>query len=341
MGETEVMTLQGTASESDSRFAAMQSWLTNLMPAVEQVLPLAGDASFRRYFRAVTPSGCYVVMDAPPELESIQTFYSIAKSWHERNIGVPAILSADVQKGFLLLSDFGDDLYLDQLNITTADSFYTLAFDELLKIQQCNSVESYDIPDYTHERLMNELSWFSSWFVQQHLELQLSLQDQTVIAAASELLCATILSQPMILVHRDYHSRNLMLLPNNHVGVLDFQDAAFGAITYDLASLLRDCYIDWPEEKIYSWVEQFRQLQLKAGILQQDDPLQYQRWFDWTGLQRHLKCFGNFARLHVRDGKSGYLQYIPRLVGYATTVCDRYPEFSQLSELIRRVSKAL
>ncbi|MCK4494499.1 MAG: phosphotransferase [Methylococcales bacterium] len=307
----------------DKRATELLSWLENdLSLTISDFKPASSDASFRRYFRATHPQGSYVVMDAPPHKENTEPFIRIAKLLKESDINVPTIYHAHQAKGFLLLEDFGAVCLLDQLNVSNAQKLYLNAFDELFKLQTNISPKASKLSAYNAPLLTQELSLFYDWFSEQ-------LIGQTIPEAVKQnlnnCLIESALAQPQVCVHRDYHSRNLMLLENDNIGVIDFQDAVIGAITYDLVSLLRDCYISWSEGCVESWLNRYYQ-RLLAHKMTDVSFAEFKRWFDLMGLQRHMKAIGIFARLHLRDQKSGYLADIPRTMAYIETVCQQYSE---------------
>ncbi len=245
---------------------------------------------------------------------------------------MPEIVACDLEQGFMLLSDMGDTLYLDQLDSGSADLLYLQALQTMVKIQQCSKVEGYRLPAYDQARLITEMRLCPEWFFTQLLGLELSDTEYRTLSDAYQILVASALEQPQVCVHRDYHSRNLMLLPDQSIGVLDFQDAVLGPISYDLVSLIRDCYISWPQDKEEQWIKAYLQLAQQAQLIQDIDYPQFKRWFDWMGMQRQIKCVGIFSRLYLRDGKSGYLKDIPRTFSYLKSVCESYPEFSLLNQ---------
>lgn len=321
-----------------ARLSELQTWLNKTLNQVDQIVPLAGDASFRRYFRVLTPKGSYVAMDAPPEQECCRSYVDIARAWRARAICTPEIYAASDQ-GFLLLSDFGDTLYLDVLQPETADTYYQAAFDVALKIQQCDPTTQTGLPHYSEALLHDEMQLCVTWYLERWLGLTLDQAAHRQFRTMCDRLVDNALAQPVVMVHRDFHSRNLMVLPDQRVGVLDFQDALWGPVTYDAVSLLKDCYIDWPREQVTDWLFRFQRQQLEQGILTEENPQVYQRWFDWMGLQRHLKCLGIFARLNIRDGKPAYCQYLPRLRQYVHSVCQQYPELAPLELFIQAESQ--
>lgn len=319
----------------------LRDWLTTVLPTSQYDFTwLAGDASFRRYFRVQYQGQSFVVMDAPPDKETCLPYVRIANSFSTLGVAVPEIMAADVERGFIVQTDFGNKHYIDVLSEQTADALYRVAFDTLLLIQSCEHIEDYALPPFDAALYRAEMNLFRDWYLGQHVKVTLSAEDNTLLDKTFDVLIEAALAQPQVCVHRDYHSRNLMVLPNQGVGVLDFQDAVIGPITYDLVSLLRDCYIDWRPERVQAWMREYQVLLFNKGFLQHDDIDEFTRWFDWMGLQRHLKCIGIFARLCYRDGKQDYLQHIPRVMRYVQSVCDRYNEFAPLGVLLSRVEAA-
>ncbi len=295
--------------------------------------PVSGDASFRRYFRVHLEQGSLIAMDAPPDRENSAPFVAIAQSWHRHGIPVPEIMAQNLREGFVLLTDFGDRLYLGKLNESTADKLYQQAFQVLLQIQQCPPSSVYPLPCYDAEKLETEMQLCPQWFLSKFLGLELLDRERKMLGQVFTILVESALEQPQVSVHRDYHSRNLMLPSGGGIGVLDFQDAVSGPITYDLVSLLRDCYISWLPQQEMRWVESYLEQAKVAGLISsQISPEQFTRWLDWMGLQRHIKCVGIFSRLCLRDGKTGYLSDIPRTFSYIKRVCADYPEFAELNE---------
>ncbi|WP_235187549.1 aminoglycoside phosphotransferase family protein [Methylobacter tundripaludum] len=310
----------------------MFDWLENdLLLSITACAPASSDASFRRYFRVCTPEQQFIVMDAPPDKENIEPFIRIAKLLTQSQINVPSIFQQNLTDGFLLLEDFGSQCFLDQLNEATAADLYQTAFDSLFKLQTQTSIQNSGLPSYDEPLLHRELAIFDEWFLGQLLDIQI---PSAVWETVRALLTTSALEQPSTCVHRDYHSRNLMVLDSDSPGVIDFQDAVIGPITYDLVSLLRDCYIAWPEQQVEQWrFNYFERLQ-QADLID-CSPAQFKRWFDLMGLQRHLKAIGIFSRLHLRDGKSNYLGDIPRTLNYVTSVCAAYPELAGFNDFLR------
>ena len=315
----------------DLRTLSMLDWLENdLLLTVDSCEPASTDASFRRYFRVRSSEGQFIVMDAPPDKENIEPFIRIAALLTRSQVNVPAIFHQNLPDGFLLLEDFGSQCFLDQLGADNATTLYQSAFDTLFNLQTQTAVENSGLPAYNEPLLQRELALFDDWFLNQLLDIHI---PDSIWETACALLIKTALEQPVTCVHRDYHSRNLMLLSDGTPGVLDFQDAVIGPITYDLVSLLRDCYIAWPKHRVEQWMTGYYQRLVQAKRID-CHPDQFKRWFDLMGLQRHLKAIGIFSRLHLRDGKSGYLNDIPRTLNYVTTVCANYPELTGFSDFM-------
>lgn len=295
---------------------------------------VSGDASFRRYFRLRTARGPLIAVDAPPDKENCRPFVAIARALRAGGLQAPEVVAADFDQGLMLLEDFGDALLRPALNERTVDRLYALAMDELLRMQEIDTVPGYALPPYDRERLMNEMHLFRDWFVKVHLGLELTDDECAVLQDACDRIADDNLAQPAVFVHRDFHSRNLMLLPDDSLGLIDFQDAVVGPVTYDLVSLLRDAYVVWSPEQVRQWVLQFARL-LRAERRIDVGDAAFLRWFDWMGAQRHLKVVGIFARLNHRDGKAGYLEDIPRVFNYLVGEIAGYPELAALDRLLR------
>lgn len=304
------------------------------LPSFE-IAPASSDASFRRYFRVRYAGHSRIVMDAPPDKENCHPFVNIARAFHERGLHVPEVLHANLERGFLLLSDLGDRQYLGELNTHSADQLYGDALRALQQLQRPGAPDNGLLPAYDLPLLMREMALFRDWFMTQHLGIALDATLITTLELTFGLLAHSALAQPQVWVHRDYHSRNLMFTEHNNPGVLDFQDAVIGAVTYDVVSLLRDCYIAWPREQVEEWVRRYHADATQAGILSGASTAQFLRWFDLMGVQRHLKAIGIFARLNIRDGKPGYLKDIPRTLDYVLDVSSRYPELDKFHQLLR------
>jgi N-acetylmuramate 1-kinase len=316
------------------RIEALKSWLASLpMIGEYQIEPASGDASFRRYFRVTTGDCSYIAMDAPPEKEALEPFLKVARSFEAIGLNVPHIHAEEHAKGFLLLGDLGSVLYLDRLDADTVERLYGDALGALVTIQACGPREG--LPDYDRALLMQEMELFRDWLVGRELSLSLTPDEHAMLDTTFAALADNALQQPRVCVHRDYHSRNLMVTASHNPGILDFQDAVIGPVTYDLVSLLRDCYISWPDQQVEAWVEGYFELAVQSGVLRGEHEHQFQTWFDLMGVQRHLKASGIFARLNRRDGKPGYLKDIPRTLGYITALQGRYQVLDGLISLIR------
>ncbi len=316
----------------DLRTLTLLDWLENdLLLAVKTFQPASSDASFRRYYRVTTPEGSVIAMDAPPDKEKLEPFIKVAGLMAQAGINVPTIFQQNLDDGFLLLEDFGNQSFLDQLNPNSADALYQSAFDSLFKLQTQTVIKNSPLPRYDETLLERELTIFDDWFLNGLMDIDI---PETLWASVKAELIASALTQPVTCVHRDYHSRNLMVLDHNSPGVIDFQDAVIGPITYDLVSLLRDCYIAWPQQQVEQWLEAYFQ-RLQQASLVTCDLDQFKRWFDLMGLQRHLKAIGIFSRLHLRDGKPDYLNDIPRTLNYVTDVCSGYPELAEFNHFIK------
>ena len=322
----------------DQRLEQLKIWLNESGVTYQSIAPASADASFRRYFRITDAQKTFIVMDAPPEKEDCRPFIHIAKLLLDFGLNVPQILQQDLEQGFLLLSDLGDTVFLSELNNETVDEMYRAAMKSLLLMQ---SNKKPDLPLYDETLLRNELNLFPEWYCGKQLKISLSAEQHAVLEQTFELLIKNALAQPQVCVHRDYHSRNLMVNKSNPQapGVIDFQDAVIGAVTYDLVSLLKDCYIDWPREKVEQWVAYFHHEAESLGIISAVSFAEFLRWFDLMGLQRHLKVAGIFSRLKHRDGKTGYLKDIPRTMDYVFDVVKRYPEFKPLHNLLSELVK--
>jgi aminoglycoside/choline kinase family phosphotransferase len=320
----------------DLRLDQLNQWLHDTAKIARfDLQPASADASFRRYFRVTFDGKTLIAMDAPPEREDSAKYIRLARLLHRVGLHVPAIIEADLAAGFLLVTDLGNTQYLQVLSVDTVDRLYGDALDALLHMQTSSVQDIRALPPYDDALLTRELGIFDEWFLGRHLGIALDGARRDVLDAAYGALKRSALEQPTVCVHRDYHSRNLMLTPERNPGVLDFQDAVYGPITYDLASLLRDCYIAWPRERVVQWAELHRRRLAERGA-RVDDAAQFLRWFDLMGTQRHLKAIGIFARLNHRDGKPGYLGDIPRTLGYVMDVCGRYPELRELQGMLQR-----
>ena len=323
------------------RRSLVDGWVRETLGVTDLELePASSDASFRRYWRVRQAGGSLIVMDAPPEQEDCGRFVRIAGDWRALGLNTPEVLAQDLERGFLLLGDLGQQLYLDALNSDTVERLYADALAALVAIQACGPTAG--LPDYDGPFLLRELAIFREWLLDKHLGLVPSAAESSMLDTAFEHLVASALAQPRVCVHRDYHSRNLMVFPGHNPGILDFQDAVIGPVTYDLVSLLRDCYVAWPRDRVEEWVMGYFALAVQSGVLEPGHEGPFLKWFDLMGVQRHLKASGIFARLYRRDGKPGYLGDIPRTLGYVVEVAAGYPALRDLGGFIQqRVLPAL
>lgn len=334
MSEIVLASDPGTGA-GDVRRALLRDWAREVLgdPAAE-LRPLAGDASFRRYFRAHAAAGTWAAMDAPPEREPLGPYLAATGLLAGAGVHVPAVRARDPARGFLLLEDLGDAQYLERLSPETADGLYA---DALAALAQIQTLPRSGLPPYDEALLQSELDLFSEWYLGRHLGLELSAAERELLRTAERLLIEQALAQPRVVVHRDYHSRNLMVAEPNP-GVLDHQDAVWGPVSYDLVSLLRDCYVAWPEERVRGWVGEYRARARAAGVpAAAADEARLLEWCDWTGVQRHLKAAGIFARLRYRDGKPGYLADVPRTLAHARAECARVPELAAFGAFLERL----
>jgi N-acetylmuramate 1-kinase len=321
---------------SDSRLANLTQWvIADLGFAGASIAPASADASFRRYFRVTQGADTYIVMDAPPEKEDSGPFLKVARLLGSLDLNVPMILARDMKRGFLLLSDLGSRQYLDALPADgAADVLYADALKSLRIMQTADAGLSQGLPRYDRAMLVREMELMPEWFLIRHLGLTIDARERAMLTRLFDSLVEAAAAQPACFVHRDYHSRNLLVTLENNPGILDFQDAVWGPVTYDLASLLKDCYIAWPPARVRQWVLEYRDSLLEAGFELDADAAQFMRWFDLTGLQRHIKVLGIFARLFYRDGKPQYLRDLPRVLSYVRDTAPRYPQTLAFAEFI-------
>jgi N-acetylmuramate 1-kinase len=293
--------------------------------------PLGGDAGFRRYFR-LSSSQPLLAVDAPPQTEDSAQFIAIAQLLRTQGLKVPKVAALNLERGFLLVEDLGDKQLYQQVLAGDATAHYQQALSSLIQLQQCPDQPAL-IPRYDRTLLRRELEIFNDWFVAALLGYHLSAAETQLLDGCFHQLEDAALTQPQVLVHRDYHSRNLMLCAKGDLGLIDFQGALWGPITYDLASLLRDCYLRWPRTQVTDWAHAYRQQAIAAGLLPATlCATEFMRWLDWIGLQRHIKVLGIFARLQLRDGKHGYLKDLPLVIRYCLEVAAQYPELAAFVE---------
>jgi hypothetical protein len=326
----------GLPDASDSRLADLTRWIfDDLGFAGSRIAPASVDASFRRYFRVTRGEETYIAMDAPPEKENLAPFVSVARMLLGIGLNVPVVLAKEPARGFLLLSDLGQRQYLDELGgIEAADRLYAQALGALSTMQLADNGMARHLPSYGHGLLMREMELMPEWFLRAHLGLEISAAERGMLDRLFETLAQVALAQPAAFVHRDYHSRNLLVTAENNPGILDFQDAVWGPVTYDLVSLLKDCYVAWPAPQVRTWALQHREHLLARGFPAGKSETEFMRWFDLVGLQRHIKVLGIFARLYYRDGKAQYLNDLPRVLRYTRDAAADYAETAEFADFI-------
>lgn len=333
-------TPQTLASE---RQAALAAWALASLQLADipdhqhyRLAAASDDASFRRYFRAThltRTTDSYIFVDAPPEKEDSGPFVQVQAMLARAGLAVPRVYRADLVQGFMMLADFGDILYLDMLAENQAaqiETNYQAAFQGIRQMQAIPVAKH--LPAYDEAKLRTEMALFTDWFLAQQLGLVIEPREQALLQRLFDTLVTTALDQPQVFVHRDYHSRNLMVIAGEQPGIIDFQDAVRGPLTYDLVSLLKDCYHRFPRPQVVNWVNETHQQWLQGAPENPVDAAEFLRWFDLMGMQRHLKCAGIFSRLNLRDGKRRYLHDIPLVMAYIVEVCDLYPELSEIGD---------
>ncbi len=321
----------GLPARPDTRLEQLQDWLAaRFTVGAFSLKPASADASFRRYFRVTAEGRSWIAMDAPPGREDCKPYVRIAHLLRAAGLNAPEVIAQDFRQGFLLLTDFGDTAYLAALDAGNADRLFGDATEALLKWQLAS--REGELPPYDEALLRRECNLFPEWYVARHLGMPLSMAQQRTLADMTALIISRNLAQPSAYVHRDYMPRNLMVTDPNP-GVLDFQDAVYGPISYDMASLTRDAFVSWDEERVIDWTARYWEKAKRKGLPVDPDFSAFYRDFEWMGLQRHLKVLGIFARIHYRDGKSGYLEDTPRFMRYARAVAERYRELEPLARL--------
>ena len=327
-----------TNDQADLRLQSLERWIAGLPGApVERILPASSDASFRRYFRVHRAGGTQIAMDAPPEHEGLVAWLRVARILAATGVHVPPVFAVDAEQGFVLIGDLGRQHYLEALGAgADPGPLYADAIDALVRMQSGAAAAAAELPSYDREQLMRELALFPEWFVGRHLGLAPGLSERQVIAETFDWLCDEALAQPVVLVHRDYHSRNLLVHAEDNPGIVDFQDAVRGPISYDLVSLLKDCYIVWPRKRLLGWLDHYRKQAAAAGLDVGVDRDEFLQWFDRMGLQRHLKVLGIFARLWHRDGKPGYLADLPRVLDYTLEATAAVPQLAAFDAWLRK-----
>ena len=328
--------IEQSTNPEDTRLAELRDWADGIEAvAGSELTPASADASFRRYFRVRSGVNSFIAMDAPPDREDSLPFVRIAGYLEAMQLNSPRIIEANLDDGFLLLSDLGKRQYLDVLKAdpSLASHLYNDALTTLAKMQRRGAAYQSLLPPYDETLLRFELSLFHDWLCGTHLGITLNDDEEAAWQQCCDVLVMNALDQPQVFVHRDYHSRNLMLTDEQNPGILDFQDAVEGPLTYDLVSLLKDAYLCWPAEQVWQWALDFYN-GIETKVRERIDEAQFRRYFELMGVQRHVKVAGIFARLNHRDGKSGYIDDIPRTLGYIVEMAPRYTELEFLMNLI-------
>ena len=336
------------------RIQQIKQWLQeDLKLSLESFAPASSDASFRRYFRVKFSASAnkeiaiyqtYIVMDAPPHKESLEPFIKIADYFESLGLQVPHVYAVNIEAGFLLLSDLGKTAYLDVLSPETVEHLYQDAFKALIKLQSApidKNNRLIELPEYSQPLLQQEMQLLEDWFIKVHLKYQLSASQQQTLQRTLDYLLEEVGKQPQVIVHRDYHSRNLMQLGDNNPGIIDFQDAVFGPCTYDLVSLLNDSYIAWPESQLDAWIVNFQALLLEQRIIVEKDPVKFRQWFDFMAMQRQIKVLGIFCRLYHRDGKENYLKDLPQTMTYLLRNSQKYEQFEDFYQMMFELNQHL
>ena len=332
-------------SPAPTRAEALRRFAENTLSATSlPIAPASADASFRSYWRVRGADGTYIVMDAPPDKENIEPWLDVGQRLRHAGLHAPEVRAVDREHGFVLMEDLGTRTYLPALTETTVDALYADALDALLRMQ--TRVDPAGLPVFDEAFITMELERMPEWFLERHLGYAIGCDDWDIIELAFRHLITSARGQPQAFMHRDYHSRNLLIVdrPERSAGdalptpaIVDFQDALIGPLTYDLASLLRDCYIAWDVERVEGWAESHRERLRHAHLIGTHvDAARFRRWFDLAGLQRHLKVLGNFCRLWYRDGKPQYLADLPLTWHYVISVAERYAELAPLADLLKR-----
>ncbi len=325
---------ESIVSATDQRLEQAEKWLQSLdLELQSDFLAIAGDASFRRYFRARVDGQSRILMDAPPPGENLRPFIDIARRLRAANLHAPEIIHAEQENGYLLLEDLGDGLYRDLLDKNNVDIHFSSLFEVLKSLAL--TVNANGLPEYAAGMLQTEMDLFPRWYLGHHRDTMPRTHFDAAWGDFCQCIIASALDQPRGFVHRDYHSSNLLKTADNGIGIIDFQDAVKGPLSYDFVSLIWDRYIDWPREQIENWMEEFRQM-LGQDVSRHIGRRQWQRYCDLMGLQRNFKIVGIFARLYYRDGKNGYIEMIPRFYQYITSTLGRYPEFAEMLNIVEQ-----
>lgn len=318
------------------RTREIQQWLDSLSAdTYVDLSPASADASFRRYLRVTNSNDntSYIVMDAPPENENCKPFIHVTELIRGVGVNAPNILALNLERGFLLLQDLGNSPYLDMLNPDSANALYLDAVNALIKMQRIDGI----LPAYDAAFLQQEMDLFETWYVERHLGLELDVKQRSILSGIFNIIIENAVEQPQVFVHRDYHSRNLMFTKRGNPGVIDYQDAMVGPISYDLVSLFKDCYIEWPRDRVEYWLDEYIERVRPDHYIERQQLI---RWFDLMGVQRHIKVLGIFCRLNYRDGKPQYLDDLPLTRKYVLDTCDMYQELQPLKQLLLELEQA-
>ena len=324
---------------NDRRKEQLSQWIAKrLSIEARELQPVSGDASFRRYFRfnnqsRIAEKTC-IAVDAPPAYENCEIFDRISKILLSLDLNIPIVHEIDLEDGFMLLSDLGDTLYLDQLDNNTSEHLYPLAIDAIVTMQSLPPNKLHKIPAYHKQLLQDELQLFKDWFISRHLKLSLSTQENKIVNDVFKELVDSALAQPQVFCHADFHSRNLMICETDTPGIIDFQDAVIGPVSFDLVSLLKDCYISWSREQVERWCQYYFDQAAQKDIINSSFS-DFIHWFDLMGLHRHIRVLGIFTRLNYRDGKAGYLDDLPLTFNYVIDTIKRYPQFNEFAKLLK------
>jgi len=333
------------------RFTQLLHWLETCTVLKDKVYdvpkPASNDASFRRYYRleiqnvSMGEATSYIIMDAPPTHEDCKPFIQVSDALAKLGLNVPQVLAQDLAQGFLLLTDLGQATYFSVLDESNAETLYRDAFDALIILQSNGNNFANQLPLYDSTLLQTEINLFPDWLLNQHLQIDANLKNTQAWAKSADFLIKSALKQPQVAVHRDYHSRNLMVTDVNkgqgkNPGILDYQDAVKGPLTYDAVSMIRDCYLVWPADQVKEWQREYFLKLVQAQLVTSNEWGAFVQSMDWMGVQRHLKAAGIFARLYHRDGKEGYLNDIPDTVQYIVNIASQYSELAELAKWIEQ-----
>ncbi|MBS0352070.1 MAG: phosphotransferase [Proteobacteria bacterium] len=318
------------------RQLALNRWLSQNLATPYKIDTIKSGAGTRRYFRVITQDKNLVVMDGYQD-KKLKNFIELSAAFKKLSVETPEVLQAEMELGFLLLTDFGNQSFSDALNLANVNNLYATAMETLLKIQKYPATALFPLQNFDTKTFRLKMDWFLEYYLQQMLKLNINMPLQNEMRRLFDYLIASLMDQPITCVHYDYHCKNLMLLADNKPGVLDFQDAVWGPITFDLMSLVRDCYVDWPNSMVLAWIQQFHRAVLQSATVCTEDPTLWQKWCDYSSAVRHIKCIGQFAHFHITGYSSEYLMYIPRVVRYLKEVAVVYPEMASLAKLLEAI----